>query len=150
MAENGLFEFFGNLEKFRFQISGSMENIEEKTFHLEPITVHDFYYPLMASFYLLVGTTFLFILELIWPRTQSQRHQFHVRILKIWNWIVQLFVVLKRNVSKQNLKYIYNRCKQIFSFQNLRNLFDQKNDLVLSVFKALNGFVNLFSTFIHL
>lgn len=116
-TENGLFKFIDNLESFWLQLSTGVKNVGMRhEIEFEPITLNEFYYPLVIYFCHLMGIALIFILEIIWFRFQSRRQRFHIQLKNFGRFIWRPFA---------NFNKLHNRCKRFLTIQNLRNLFQK-------------------------
>lgn len=93
IMENGWLQFVNMLEKFGFQLTGLADNIGQRhQFEFEPITLDEFYYPLIVLFCHLAFVTMILIGEIILVRIQRRWRNFyryHMRLL-IENFIREM------------------------------------------------------------
>lgn len=69
LIENGWFRFIGALETFWIQLKLRTDTfIHKHEFDFQPITLDEFYYPLLFYFVFMIGTTVIFICEILWNR----------------------------------------------------------------------------------
>lgn len=123
-TENGLLKFIDDLESFWLQLSGSVKNFGQRhQLDFEPITLNEFYYPLIIYICHLMGIALIFILEIIWFRAQSRRQRFYIRMKDFGILIWRSFAAFKHKISGFSFNEFYARYKRLLTLQNLRNLF---------------------------
>lgn len=127
LMENGWFQFVDALERFCYQIFGSVKLIQERhEFDFEPISLYEFYYPLFIYSCHLARISLVFVLEVIWFRVQGRCRRLYSR-------------------CKRQCSHVYYKCKggdgSIFMI-NASKPFKFRNTEILSASKMLTLSLN--------
>lgn len=74
--ENGLFEFMVNVDRYWNRMLNLSDTFEKRhAFEFEPITLEEFYYPLIVYLCHLSIAILVFICEIFWQRFQQIYNQ---------------------------------------------------------------------------